>query len=308
MKKRLLGFIMGALLVFTCFGCGAKTTSTEPTETASATTDTEENTQTAISEEATSENETKKETSKTIATEEPIKEATDESSSSDENASESPETPSEESVSEQEETSTSQANASATSTPEPVPEPQAVYTYTDMAVTMYTTQTVNIRNLPNTDGTKLGSLSSGQEVAVTGQCNETGWYMFDYNGQVAFVSNSYLSLEKAEVPPQTNSTTTVTDTFPYELYVMYYDNMGYPYFYYIGLNTLYNTPENQAKERACRDAQAYYVFDHFQREDGSSSFNPYWGPVGKHKYQGDSIYVEFIDECNVIHTQIFGNG
>ena len=61
-------------------------------------------------------------------------------------------------------------------------------------------QTVNIRNLPNTDGEKIGSLSANQEVAVTGQCNETGWYMFDYNGTIAFVSNSYLRVEKAEVP------------------------------------------------------------------------------------------------------------
>lgn len=186
-------------------------------------------------------------------------------------------------------------------TPEPLPEPVAVYTYTDMATTMYATQTVNIRNLPNTDGEKLGSLSINQEVAVTGQCNETGWYMFNYNGQTAFVSNSYLSVEKPEITPPANETPTTTNSseaFPYELYVMYYDNMGYPYFYYIGLNSLYNTPENQAKEIACRDARSSYVFDHFEREDGCCSFNPYWGPVGKHKYQGDPIYVEFIDECN----------
>ena len=91
-------------------------------------------------------------------------------------------------------------------TPEPTEEPvvQITYTYTDMTATMYATQTVNIRNLPSTDGDKVGSLSTNQEVAVTGQCNETGWYRFDYNGQTAFVSDKYLSTEPVvaqQAPP-----------------------------------------------------------------------------------------------------------
>ena len=75
---------------------------------------------------------------------------------------------------------------------------EAEYTYTDMSATMYATQTVNIRTLPNTDGEKVGSLSTNQEVNVTGQCNETGWYRFEYNGQIAYVSNSYVSDTKKE--------------------------------------------------------------------------------------------------------------
>ena len=89
--------------------------------------------------------------------------------------------------------------------PAPVPEPQVLYTYTDMVTTMYATQTVNIRNLPNTDGEKIGSLSANQEVSITGQCNETGWYMFDYNGTIAFVSNDYLVTEKPVAPAKTTS-------------------------------------------------------------------------------------------------------
>ena len=75
---------------------------------------------------------------------------------------------------------------------------EAEYTYTDMSATMYATQTVNIRTLPNTDGEKVGSLSTNQEIAVTGQCNETSWYRFEYNGQTAYVSNSYVSDTKIE--------------------------------------------------------------------------------------------------------------
>ena len=87
--------------------------------------------------------------------------------------------------------------------PTPVPEPQAIYTYTDLSATMYATQTVNVRNLPSTDGEKIGSLAANQEVIVTGQCNETGWYKFELDGQTAFVSNSYLSTEKVEVQQST---------------------------------------------------------------------------------------------------------
>ncbi len=81
------------------------------------------------------------------------------------------------------------------------------YTYTEMNATMYATQTVNVRNLPSTDGEKIGSLSTNQEITVLGQCNETSWYKFELDGQTAFVSNSYLSTEKVEVqqaPPADN--------------------------------------------------------------------------------------------------------
>ena len=73
------------------------------------------------------------------------------------------------------------------------------YTYTDMSATMYATQTVNVRTLPSTDGEKVGSLSTNQEVNITGQCNETSWYRFEYNGQTAYVSNNYVSDSKIEV-------------------------------------------------------------------------------------------------------------
>ena len=82
-------------------------------------------------------------------------------------------------------------------TPEPAAEQE--YTYTNMSAMMYATQTVNIRTLPSTDGDKVGSLSTNQEIAVTGQCNETSWYRFEYNGLTAYVSNNYVSDTKIEV-------------------------------------------------------------------------------------------------------------
>ena len=88
-------------------------------------------------------------------------------------------------------------------TEEPTPEPQAIYTYTDMSATMYVQQTVNVRDLPDTSGNKLGSLSTNDEIAISGQCNETSWYRFEYNGSVAYVSNKYVGDNKVEVQQST---------------------------------------------------------------------------------------------------------
>ena len=87
-----------------------------------------------------------------------------------------------------------------TEEPEPTEETAPEYTYTDMSATMYATQTVNVRNLPNTDGEKVGSLSTNQEVAITGQAS-TGWYRFTWtDGSEAYVSDKYLSDSKVEKP------------------------------------------------------------------------------------------------------------
>ena len=93
------------------------------------------------------------------------------------------------------------------------------YTYTELSATMYAKSAVNVRDLPSTDGNKLGGLSSGQAVTVTGKCNETGWYRIDYNGSVAYVSNSYLVDNKpAEPKPEEPSKPNNPEECPYPLY------------------------------------------------------------------------------------------
>ena len=80
---------------------------------------------------------------------------------------------------------------------EEIPEVQEPeYSYSGMNQTMYASQSVNVRNLPSTDGDRVGGLSATQAIAVTGKCNETGWYRIEYNGGEAFVSDSYLVNEK----------------------------------------------------------------------------------------------------------------
>ena len=124
-----------------------------------------------------------------------------------------------------------------TEEPTPESEPQAIYTYTDMSATMYAQQTVNVRDLPDTSGNKLGSLSTNDEIKISGQCNETGWYMFEYNDSVAFVSNKYIGENKVEVQqaPADNSTANSgstasnwADSYPKNQWI----DMG-EYFFYI---------------------------------------------------------------------------
>lgn len=81
---------------------------------------------------------------------------------------------------------------------------EPAYTYTDLSATKYAKSSVNVRDLPGTNGNKVGSLSTNQEVSVTGQCNETGWYRINLNGTTAYVSNNYLVDEKITVQAQAN--------------------------------------------------------------------------------------------------------
>lgn len=81
-------------------------------------------------------------------------------------------------------------------------EPTAVstgYTYSEVNQTMYAKSAVNVRDLPSTDGKKIGSLKASQEIAVTGKCDQTGWYRFDLNGTTGYVSNKYIVSEKPAV-------------------------------------------------------------------------------------------------------------
>lgn len=81
-------------------------------------------------------------------------------------------------------------------------EPTAVstgYTYSELNQTMYAKSAVNVRDLPSTDGKKIGSLKASQEITVTGKCDQTGWYRFDWNNTTGYVSDKYIVSEKPAV-------------------------------------------------------------------------------------------------------------
>lgn len=100
---------------------------------------------------------------------------------------------------------------------------EAGYTCTEMTQTMYAKSAVNVRDLPGTDGNKIGSLKASEEIAVTGKCDQTGWYRFELNGTTGYVSDKYIVSEKpvSNVAATGNSNTagnqyasnTVDDTF-----------------------------------------------------------------------------------------------
>ena len=82
--------------------------------------------------------------------------------------------------------------AEPTNTPTPTPSTNG-YTYTDLDKIMYTTDRVNVRTLPSTNGSSIGQFDAPVKVQVTGQCVETGWYRVVYNGETGYCSNNYLS-------------------------------------------------------------------------------------------------------------------
>ena len=70
------------------------------------------------------------------------------------------------------------------------------YTYSELNQTMYAKSAVNVRDLPSTDGKKIGSLKASEEITVTGKCDQTGWYRFNWNNTTGYVSDKYIVPEK----------------------------------------------------------------------------------------------------------------
>lgn len=88
------------------------------------------------------------------------------------------------------------------------------YTYSELSQTMYAKSAVNVRDLPSTDGKKIGSLKASQEITVTGKCDQTGWYCFEWNNTTGYVSDKYIVSEKpvSNVAANTGSNSTAGNT------------------------------------------------------------------------------------------------
>lgn len=86
----------------------------------------------------------------------------------------------------------------------------AGYTYSEISQTMYAKSAVNVRDLPSTDGKKIGSLKASQEIAVTGKCDQTGWYRFNWNNTTGYVSDKYIVSEKPVSNVAANTATAAT--------------------------------------------------------------------------------------------------
>ena len=84
-----------------------------------------------------------------------------------------------------------------------VEETTTALTVTALDKTMYVKSSVNVRSGPSTDFDKIGSLSKGKEVKVTGKSDQTNWYQIDYNGKLGYVSDGYLQEEPLPEPETT---------------------------------------------------------------------------------------------------------
>ena len=71
----------------------------------------------------------------------------------------------------------------------------------DEAKTMYVISPVNVRKGPSTDYDIVSHLATQQEVKVTGQADNNGWYQIMIDNEQAYVSNHYLSDTLIETPP-----------------------------------------------------------------------------------------------------------
>ena len=86
----------------------------------------------------------------------------------------------------------------------------------EMDAIMYAITSVNERKEPSADSEKIGSLSIGEEVHVTGQTKDEQWYRIEISGiDEGFVASQYLSNDKPvidppepETPAETPSTST----------------------------------------------------------------------------------------------------
>ena len=72
----------------------------------------------------------------------------------------------------------------------------------EMDATMYATTAVNERKEPSADSEKIGSLSMGEEVHVTGKTEDGLWMRIEEGDGEAFVASNYLSTEKPVVEEQ----------------------------------------------------------------------------------------------------------
>lgn len=211
-RKTMLVILATIFLISSLTGCSTKTSNEaiNPTATIEETTIVPE---TTVSPEASSDN-----TSiETDAQGNIVVDASTKPSSDEATKNESSSDATSEATSDTSETTKPQETSKPSSTTKPIETTKqegttkAKFTYKDLNKTMYAKSTVNVRSLPSTDGDKLGSLSKGKEVKVTGQCNETNWYRIEFNDKVAYVSNTYLVAEKpVETTTKPNNTTKPT--------------------------------------------------------------------------------------------------
>lgn len=156
--------------------------------------------------------------SKQIQKDSAQQEKSQDSTSLEENTSLEEITSEEITTSEQSETTLAEqvsSEAPAQQAPETEPPTAPTFYVTDMLMTCYAVQDINVRKGPSTNYDRIGSLSANQEVIVTGQA-DTGWYRISYNGGEAYASSRYLTSEQPISEQPSNAEASTSENTPSE--------------------------------------------------------------------------------------------
>lgn len=76
------------------------------------------------------------------------------------------------------------------------------YTYSELSVQKYVSTSLNVRELPSTDGAVVGVLNANDKITITGKCNETGWYRINYNNTSGYISEKYVTDAPVVIEPK----------------------------------------------------------------------------------------------------------
>lgn len=76
------------------------------------------------------------------------------------------------------------------------------YTYSELSEQKYVSTSLNVRELPSTDGAVVGVLNTNDKITITGKCNETGWYRINYNNTSGYISEKYVTDAPVVIEPK----------------------------------------------------------------------------------------------------------
>lgn len=76
------------------------------------------------------------------------------------------------------------------------------YTYSELSEQKYVSTSLNVRELPSTDGAVVGVLNANDKITITGKCNETGWYRINYNNTSGYISEKYVTDAPVVIEPK----------------------------------------------------------------------------------------------------------
>ena len=87
---------------------------------------------------------------------------------------------------------------------------EPAYKIEELSAVLYATSSVNVRETPEFNGNKLGSLNTNDEVSVTGKVAD-GWYRIKYDNGDAYVKSEYFSDQKPDLAPIIPAVVTAAD-------------------------------------------------------------------------------------------------